>query len=200
MLPFCFFPPVLFLSAFLLYPAQQSQQGNPMSSTSSQAPEPTFSRVLDRAMRILSQRDHSRDELKRKLQLNNQRAAWLQQQESQPIPEALLEKVLDWCQENGWLNDQRFTERFIQSRARKGYGPKRVRMELQQKGIDRDEINQALFDSEVDWSQCAAEVAKRKFGEPLPQSWAEKSKVQRFLMSKGFMMEDIQAIFRNIDD
>ncbi|MBK4785159.1 MAG: regulatory protein RecX [Pantoea sp. Pent] len=151
-------------------------------------------------MRILSQRDHSRDELKRKLQLNNQRAAWLQQQESQPIPEALLEKVLDWCQENGWLNDQRFTERFIQSRARKGYGPQRVRMELQQKGIDRDEINQALFDSEVDWSQCAVEVAKRKFGEPLPQSWAEKSKVQRFLMSKGFMMEDIQAIFRNIDD
>ncbi|MGK3127087.1 regulatory protein RecX [Candidatus Pantoea formicae] len=170
-----------------------------MSSTPSAASVPTFSRLLDRAMRILSQRDHSRDELKRKLQLSSQRAAYLQQQESVPIPDELLEKVLDWCQESGWLNDQRFTERFIQSRARKGYGTQRVRMELQQKGISREEINQALQHTEVDWSQCAADLAKRKFGDPLPQTWAEKSKVQRFLMSKGFMMEDIQAVFRNFD-
>lgn len=171
-----------------------------MSSSPSSAPVPTYSRLLDRAMRILSQRDHSREELKRKLQLSSQRAAYLQQQENTPIPNELLEKVLDWCQESGWLNDERFTERFIQSRARKGYGPQRVRMELQQKGIGREEINQALFDTEVDWSQCAADLAKRKFGEPLPQTWTEKSKVQRFLMSKGFMMEDIQAVFRNSDD
>ncbi|ORM66537.1 recombination regulator RecX [Pantoea rodasii] len=151
-------------------------------------------------MRILAQRDHSRDELKRKLQLSTQRAAYLKQEENVPIPEELLEKVLDWCQESGWLNDQRFTERFIQSRARKGYGSQRVRMELQQKGISRDEINQAMMETEVDWSQSAADLAKRKFGDPLPQTWAEKSKVQRFLMSKGFMMEDIQAVFRNIDD
>ncbi len=171
-----------------------------MSSSLSTASVPTFSRLLDRAMRVLSQRDHSRDELKRKLQLSSQRAAYLKQEENVPIPDELLEKVLDWCQESGWLNDQRFTERFIQSRARKGYGSQRVRMELQQKGISRDEINQAMMDTEVDWSQCAAELAKRKFGEPLPQTWAEKSKVQRFLMSKGFMMEDIQGVFRNIDD
>ncbi len=151
-------------------------------------------------MRILSQRDHSREELKRKLQLSAQRAAHFQQQEHTPIPDELLEKVLNWCQESGWLNDDRFTERFIQSRARKGFGPQRIRMELQQKGINRDEINQALFDTDVDWSTCAADLAKRKFGEPLPQTWAEKGKVQRFLMSKGFMMEDIQAVFRNIDD
>ena len=171
-----------------------------MSSSPSAVPVPTFARLLDRAMRILSQRDHSREELKRKLQLSSQRAAYFQQLEHTPLPNELLEKVLDWCQESGWLNDERFTERFIQSRARKGYGLQRVRMELQQKGISRDDINQALCDTDVDWSACAADLAKRKFGEPLPQSWAEKSKVQRFLMSKGFMMEDIQAVFRNIDD
>jgi regulatory protein len=73
-------------------------------------------------------------------------------------------------------------------------------MELQQKGIVRDEIDQALFDTEVNWVECAAGLAKRKFGDPLPQDWAGKSKVQRFLMTKGFLMEDIQAIFRNFDD
>jgi regulatory protein len=169
--------------------------------SSSPTPAPTFSRLLDRAMRILSQRDHSREELKRKLQLSSQRAAWMQQQETvEPIPEELLEQVADWCQQNGWLNDQRFTERFIISRSRRGYGPQRIRMELQQKGIVRDEIDQALFDTEVNWGECAAGLAKRKFGDPLPQDWAGKSKVQRFLMTKGFLMEDIQAIFRNFDD
>ena len=200
MLPFAFprqhFP--CSSSCFTLRNSQNKVQL--MSSSPSAASVPTFSRLLDRAMRVLSQRDHSRDELKRKLQLSSQRAAYLKQEENVPIPDELLEKVLDWCQESGWLNDQRFTERFIQSRARKGYGSQRVRMELQQKGISRDEINQAMMDTEVDWSQCAADLAKRKFGEPLPQTWAEKSKLQRFLMSKGFMMEDIQAVFRNIDD
>lgn len=200
MLPFCISRPRFSSSPSCFTLRSCLNKVEHMASTPSTASVPTFSRLLDRAMRILAQRDHGRDELKRKLQLSNQRAAWLQQQENLPIPDELLEKVLDWCQENGWLNDQRFTERFIQSRARKGYGPQRVRMELQQKGIGRDEINQALSETEVDWRQSAADLARRKFGDPLPQTWAEKSKVQRFLMSKGFMMEDIQAVFRNIDD
>ncbi|ERK12481.1 Regulatory protein RecX [Pantoea sp. AS-PWVM4] len=168
--------------------------------SSSPTPAPTFSRLLDRAMRILSQRDHSREELKGKLQLSNQRSAWMKQEAVEPIPDELLDQVVDWCQQNGWLNDQRFTERFILSRSRKGYGPQRIRMELQQKGIARDEIDQALFDTEVNWVACAANLATRKFGDPLPKDWAGKSKVQRFLMTKGFLMEDIQAIFRNFDD
>jgi len=48
-------------------------------------------------------------------------------------------------------------------------------------------------------SICAAQLAERKFGLPLPKEWKEKAKVQRFLQSKGFLSEDIQSIFRNID-
>lgn len=151
-------------------------------------------------MRILSQRDHSREELKRKLHLSGQCSVCLQQQKHVPIPDELLEKVLDWCQENGWLDDQRFAARFIHSRVRKGYGPQRVRMELQLKGLNRDEINQALLESEIDWSQRAAQLARQKFGESLPHTWTGKGKVQRFLMSKGFLMEDIRVIFINIAD
>lgn len=39
----------------------------------------SFSRLLDRAMRLLGQRDHSREELKQKLQLSAQRSAWMKQ-------------------------------------------------------------------------------------------------------------------------
>jgi regulatory protein len=159
----------------------------------------SFPRLLDRAMRVLGMRDHSREELKCKLQQSVQRTAYMQQKAPETITEEQMEKVLDWCQENGWLNDERFTERFIQSRSRKGYGPQRIRMELTQKGIDRDAIDIAMEETNIDWAECAAQLAERKFGLPLPKEWKEKAKVQRFLQSKGFLSEDIQSIFRNID-
>lgn len=168
----------------------------------SEQPQPqiiSFPRLLDRAMRLLGMRDHSREELKRKLQQSVQRTAYMQQKTPETITEEQMEKVLDWCQENGWLNDERFTERFIQSRSRKGYGPQRIRMELTQKGIDRDAIDIAMEETNIDWAECAAQLAERKFGLPLPKEWKEKAKVQRFLQSKGFLSEDIQSIFRNID-
>ncbi|MCZ4060370.1 regulatory protein RecX [Pantoea sp. LMR881] len=168
----------------------------------SEQPQPqviTFSRLLDRAMRILTQRDHSREELKRKLQQSAQRAAWMQQKTPDVITDEQMDKVLDWCQENGWLNDERFTERFIQSRSRKGYGSQRIRLELTQKGIEREAIDIAMQETSIDWAQCAFQLAERKFGLPLPKEWKEKAKVQRFLQSKGFLMEDIQAVFRNFD-
>ena len=168
----------------------------------SEQPQPqiiSFPRLLDRAMRVLGMRDHSREELKRKLQQSVQRTAYMQQKTPETITEEQMEKVLDWCQENGWLNDERFTERFIQSRSRKGYGSQRIRMELTQKGIDRDAIDIAMEETNIDWAECAAQLAERKFGLPLPKEWKEKAKVQRFLQSKGFLSEDIQSIFRNID-
>ena len=160
----------------------------------------SYSRLLDRAMRILGQRDHSRAELARKLRQSAQRAAWAQKKEPEIIPDDLLEQVLDWCQESGWLNDERFTERFIQSRSRKGLGSQRVRLELAQKGIDRESIDLAMEETEVDWAARAAQMAERKFGHPLPTEWKEKAKVLRYLQSKGFKSEDIQSVFRNFGD
>jgi len=169
----------------------------------SEQPQPkeiAFPRLLDRTMRILTQRDHSEAELRRKLQQSVQRTAFIQQSEPEIITEAQLDKVVAWCYENGWLNDARFTERFIQSRSRKGYGPQRIRLELGQKGIARPDIDIAMEACEIDWSACAAQLAERKFGLPLPTEWKAKAKVQRYLQSKGFFMEDIQAVFRNFDD
>ncbi|MGE1562808.1 regulatory protein RecX [Pantoea septica] len=165
-----------------------------------QPKEIAFPRLLDRAMRILAQRDHSEAELRRKLQQSVQRAAFIQQNDPEIITDAQLDKVIGWCEENGWINEARFTERFIQSRSRKGYGPQRIRLELGQKGIARPEIDMAMEACEIDWGACAAQLAERKFGLPLPTEWKAKAKVQRFLQAKGFFMEDIQSVFRNFDD
>ncbi|MCU5773042.1 recombination regulator RecX [Erwiniaceae bacterium BAC15a-03b] len=159
-----------------------------------------YARLLDRAMRILAMRDHSEAEFRQKLTFSMQRSARFRQEEAPEIAEEDIEKVVAWCYEHSWLDDTRFAERFVASRSRKGYGPQRIRMELGQKGIGRELTAATLEGAEIDWSAQAFDVAERKFGLPLPTEWKEKAKVQRYLLSKGFFMEDIQAIFRNFDN
>ncbi|EIY4974261.1 recombination regulator RecX [Klebsiella quasipneumoniae] len=156
-----------------------------------------YARLLDRAIRILAMRDHSEQELRRKL------AAPVM---SKNGPEALdvtpeeLEQVVAWCIENRYLDDNRFVGQFIASRSRKGYGPARIRQELSQKGIARQAVEQAMRECDIDWVNLARAQAQRKYGEPLPSAFAEKVKIQRFLLYRGYLMEDIQEIWRNFAD
>lgn len=158
---------------------------------------PAYPRLLDRAVRILAVRDHSEQELRRKL--------------SAPVmgkngPEAIdataedYDRVIAWCYEYHYLDDSRFVTRFLASRSRKGYGPARIRQELNQKGIARAAIDEAMRECDIDWCELAYEQAVRKYGEPLPREFSEKVKIQRFLLYRGFLMEDIQDIWRNFAD
>ena len=156
-----------------------------------------YARLLDRAIRILAMRDHSEQELRRKL---------VAPVMSKNGPEALdatpdeLEQVVAWCIENRYLDDNRFVGQLIASRSRKGYGPARIRQELSQKGIARQAVEQAMRECDIDWVSLARAQAQRKYGEPLPSAFAEKVKIQRFLLYRGYLMEDIQEIWRNFAD
>ncbi len=95
-----------------------------------------YARLLDKATRILAMRDHSEHELRRKLASAPTFPGSHKAEQPDFTPED-IEKVIAWCYEHRWLDDAQFAARFIASRSRKGYGPQRIRQELQQKGIDR---------------------------------------------------------------
>lgn len=156
-----------------------------------------YARLLDRAIRILAMRDHSEQELRRKLTAP---VMTKNGPESIDAPEEDVEKVIVWCHENHYLDDMRFVKQFIASRSRKGYGPARIRQELGQKGIGRSDIEQAMRECEIEWSVLARHQAERKYGDPLPSTFPEKVKIQRFLLYRGYLMEDIQEIWRNFTD
>lgn len=84
------------------------------------------------------------------------------------------DRVIAWCYEHNYLDDNRFIARFIASRSRKGYGPQRIRQELNQKGINREATERAMRECEIDWCEQAREQAVRKYGEPLPKEFSEK--------------------------
>lgn len=158
---------------------------------------PMFASLLERAVRLLARRDHSEHELKEKIRLSVWRSEQREGSEHTPPDEAALTQVIAWCLENNYLDDQRFTRQFILSRSRNGYGPQRIRQDLQLKGIGRDDISQALAESEIDWQQQAAEVAGKKYGHKWPTDAREKARLQRFLHSRGFLMEDIRSVLVN---
>lgn len=156
-----------------------------------------LARLRDRAVRILAMRDHSEQELRRKLTAP---VPGKNGMETLDITPEELEQVIAWCLEHNFLDDGRFVRQFIASRARKGYGPARIRQELNQKGIERQLSESAMRECEIDWSANAREQALRKYGDPLPTEFVAKVKVQRFLLYRGYLQEDIQEIWRNFAD
>ncbi|WP_306587702.1 recombination regulator RecX [Hafnia paralvei] len=143
--------------------------------------------TLNRAMRLLAQRDHSETELRRKLA-------------AQDVSEEDVEQAIAYCHEHHWLDDRRFAERYLVMRSQKGYGVQRIQQELGMKGIARELIHDAFVSSDIDWCALAKQTAHRKFGQTLPQEWKEKAKVQRFLLYRGFFQEEIYAVFSNLSD
>ena len=164
--------------------------------------------LLSRAMRLLSQRDHSESELRRKLaaQPFSAKGNWgrrANNENDKPVedidPQA-IEQVIAYCYQHDWLDDSRFATSYINSRSRKGYGAQRIRSELMQKGVDKERIQAAFEISEIDWCLLAKELAQRKFCETLPVEWKEKAKVQRYLLYRGFFQEEIQSIYNDFVD
>lgn len=134
-------------------------------------------------MRLLSRREHSTEELKRKLAVKG-------------YPEASIATVLDKLGQKKWVSDERFATNYVHHHARRGQGPVRIRANLRQQGITDSEIQQKIAGGDQDWNGIAAEVRRRKFGAALPKTAAERAKQARFLQYRGFNSDQIRAALK----
>lgn len=140
---------------------------------------PSAGQVREAALRLLARREHSRLELSWKL-------------EARALPRELIELALDRLERERLLSDERFTEVYMRSRSERGYGPLRIRAELQERGIAESLIDAALAGAETDWRAQARAVCQRHFGTNAPRSWNERAKRGRYLMQRGFSSEQIR--------
>ncbi len=132
-----------------------------------------------RALRLLSQREHSRLELERKLA----------QHETEP---GELAKALDELQARGFISEERVVESVIHRRAAK-LGTARVKQELQSKGLSAEAMAEALDQLRSTELERAREVWARKFGTPAAEP-KEKARQIRFLVSRGFAAEVVRKV------
>jgi len=132
-----------------------------------------------RALRLLSQREHSRRELERKLQPH----------EEEP---GTLAQALDELQARGFISEERVAESVLNRRASR-LGATRIRQELQDKGLDGELIAQALSGLENSELTRARAVWQRKF-ETLPQTPQDRARQTRFLLARGFTGEVVRRV------
>ena len=141
---------------------------------------PSFQPSLKgRALRLLSQREHSRLELERKLA----------EHETEP---GQLAKALDELQARGFISEERVVESVVHRRAAK-LGTARLKQELNAKGLSGEIVSEALEQLRGTELERAREVWARKFGEPATEP-KEKARQIRFLVSRGFAAEVVRKI------
>lgn len=152
--------------------------------------------LQQKALDILSRRDHSSQQLAQKLQLAVQRKM---QTTTQAIESRYLDSitaVVEWSLSQDLLDDQRFIERFTASRVKQGYGPQRIYHDLIIKGLQREVIESSLQHSGIDWQQLAVQTATKKVGIKKLTEYKQQVKLQRFLYYRGFMSEHISAVMK----
>ena len=140
-----------------------------------------FTVIYNKALDLVSRREHSRYELWQKLKNR--------------FPESLpiVEEALDKLAANNILNDERFAEMYLHSRARKGFGPKKIEMELFSKKVDSSLIINCV-DAYKDWKKNAENELQRKFKGITSTDYQTKMKQKQFLFNRGFSVQIIDQI------
>ena len=141
----------------------------------------TFSDVYNKALDLLSRREHSQKEIKLKLQKKFKN--------SEEIYE-VIEKLVA----NNIINDTRFTEHYINSRKRRGFGSKKISYELLSKGISESIIDSALSNMD-DWKELAKKEFNKKYKDGPSDDFKIRSKQKNFLLNRGFSFEEIESVF-----
>lgn len=139
------------------------------------------------ALDLLARREHTRRELERKLAARG-------------FDDGMIGATLDALEESGELAAARFTESFIRARAAKGHGPARIRAELAERGIDREQAAELLRAAGIDWAEIASTVRDKRFGRERPTDFKERARQARFLEYRGFDSGQIGSALRSGDD
>lgn len=148
--------------------------------------------VEQSAIRLLARREHSTQELRRKL-------------ERKGYPAELVGTIVDRLSGKRLVSDERYVASQIRHRALRGQGPVRIRAELRQQGISDTQIQEAFdhvdlaaggpvqdLEAIIDWVALAGRVRLRKFGARAPRDVRERAKQARFLQYRGFTAEQIR--------
>ena len=137
-----------------------------------------------KALRMLARREYSRFELERRLT---------------PFTEdpAEISELLDDFERRGWLSESRVVEQVLASRGRR-FGAQRIAHELREKGLSDAAIAGAQMQLKEGELETARAVWMKKFG-VVPVNARDKARQMRFLQGRGFGLEVIRRLLRDIE-
>jgi regulatory protein len=164
-----------------------------------------------RALQWLSQREHSRSELRRKLMTAARRrdalaalaAADDASSDAAAGPDPASDRatevdaLLDWLTAQRYLSEARFVESRLHARSAR-FGQRRITQELAQHGVKLDSASaERLRSTELERARA---LWARRFGTTPAADAAQRAKQMRFLASRGFDGDVIRRVVRGADD
>lgn len=158
----------------------EAGSGQDRASPKRRRPEQT---PVQRGLGLLTRREHSSQELARKLM-----ARGVELEEAQ----AAVARLAD----AGWQDDTRFADLLVRSRANAGHGPIRIRAELGTHRLEREAVANAMEAFEGDWTANAKDLVRRRFGAGVREDRALQRKAAEFLVRRGFTADQIRAATR----
>ena len=137
-------------------------------------------------MDLLARREHGVRELSVKLK-------------AKKFDPVLVDEVINDLVEDKLLSDQRYCESMINSRYNRGQGPIKIRYELLSKGVPEQLIDETMDELSLDWVTVLRDLIKKKYGQGLSGTPAERAKKVRFLSSRGFPQDMIYRVMQNAE-
>ena len=156
----------------------------PSRSTEHSSPE----RACLYALRLLNARDYTVARLREKLH-------------GRGFDDADVEAVLGRMVSEGWVDDRRFAERFVESALASGryYGP-RLRQEMRRRGLQPELVSEVIGRvlGERDEAEEVRAIVERRFSgfSFSSASDREKGRTIRFLQRRGFSLSAILRALR----
>ena len=136
--------------------------------------------IYNKALDLLSRREHSRKELYLKLTKR------FESKEN-------INLTLDRLEGNNLLSDSRFTEEYVKARRTKGFGPVKISIELEKRGVNDSLISKEI-DKFDDWESLAELSFKKRFPDGASKDFKELQKQKTFLTNKGFTFYQIESV------
>ncbi len=136
-------------------------------------------RAKKRAMHLLEKMDRTKADIRSKLRRNG-------------YPDEAINAAIEYIESYNYLNDERYAYMYVRnycnSRSRN-----RIMQDLYRKGVDKDTINDAI-DSEysVDEVELIKMYIIKRGYDADNASMKDRDKMFRFLISKGFPLDEIQ--------
>lgn len=183
-------------------PGSDKAFDNPLMSNDENSDQATLAadadkaaKLRNKALRLLTTREHSREELMRKLAQAKARRARNEAAAPAPVKDE-VERVIDELTAQGWQSDDRYAEAIV--RRLTGQASRRfIEDKLAQTGIKKDVAQLALEALAQDENEVAKALWERRFGN-VPSDDKERQKQIRFLLSRGFHLGDAFKIVPRI--
>ncbi len=143
--------------------------------------EERFRKAKMIVFRLLKFRLRSEKELQRRLK-------------EKKLPSSIIKQTIRHFKDCELIDDHTFAQQWISSRLKKPFGINRIRLELREKGVDRDLIEETLSEATSNYEELeiVTELARHRTSKyKSNDSEKTKQRIYGYLLRRGFSLNNI---------